>query len=149
MASLKAVSPRQIKDEVSRVAALVNLTDRLRERLSAYSGGMRQRILLAAAILGNPKLIILDEPTAGLDPQERIRTREIVKGLAENTIVLFATHVVSDIENIADEIILMKKGVVVEKAPPAALCQKLKASSLEEVYMRVYAEEQPTEGAME
>lgn len=143
IASLKNIPKKKIKDEVERVAVLVNLSDRLKDRLSAYSGGMRQRILLASAILGDPKLVILDEPTAGLDPKERIRTREIVKAMSGDKIILFATHVVSDIESIADEIILVKKGVIVEKGPQTALCEKMGGlPDLEAVYMHVFAEDE-------
>jgi ABC-2 type transport system ATP-binding protein len=143
IASLKGIPKKQIKEEVHRVADLVNLSDRLKDRLSSYSGGMRQRILLASAIMGDPKLIILDEPTAGLDPKERIRTREIVRSMSQGRIILFATHVVSDIECIADEIILIKKGVIVEKGPQSELCEKMGGlKDLEAVYMHVFAEEQ-------
>lgn len=142
IASLKDVPKKHIKEEIERVAALVNLSDRIRDRLSAYSGGMKQRILLAAAIIGDPKLIILDEPTAGLDPKERIRTREIIKAMAKDKTIIFATHVVSDIESIADEVILLKKGVIADKGSPAELCERLGVFNLENVYMKVFGDEQ-------
>ena len=88
------------------------MTEHLKKRISGYSGGMKQRLLLASSVIGNPKLIILDEPTAGLDPKERIRTRELIKSIAEDRIVIVATHIVSDIEMIADEIILITSSVV-------------------------------------
>lgn len=145
IASLKCIPKKQVRDEVYRVAELVNLSDRLSDRLSAYSGGMRQRILLASAIIGDPKLVILDEPTAGLDPKERIRTREIVKSMSGDRIILFATHVVSDVESIANEIILVKKGVIVEKGPQRELCEKMGGlPDLEAVYMHVFAEDKDT-----
>jgi ABC-type multidrug transport system ATPase subunit len=141
IATLKDIPKRQIKDEVLRVAGLVNLTDRLKDRLSGYSGGMKQRILLAAAVLGAPALVILDEPTAGLDPKERIRTRELIKGMADGRIILVATHVVSDIESIADEIIMMKKGVIAYKDSPDRLCEEIgNGQGLEGAYMHVFAE---------
>jgi ABC-type multidrug transport system ATPase subunit len=135
IAGLKAIPKKQIYEEAERTAALVNLTDRLPDRLSAYSGGMKQRILLAAAIIGDPKLVILDEPTAGLDPEERIRVREIVKSMAGNKIIIFATHVVADIESVADEVILLKKGVITDKGKPADLCVKYDVCDLESVYI--------------
>lgn len=145
IATLKDISKKQIKEEVARVAKLVNLSDRLKDKLTAYSGGMKQRILLASAVLGDPKLVILDEPTAGLDPKERIRTRELIKNMAEGKIIIVATHVVSDIESIADEIILMKKGVIVEKDNPDILCEKMgDGKGLEGVYMHVFADEEET-----
>jgi ABC-type multidrug transport system ATPase subunit len=124
------------------VAALVNLSDRLRDRISGYSGGMKQRILFASAIIGNPEIVVLDEPTAGLDPKERIRIREIVKNMAGDKIIIFATHVVSDIETIADDVILLRKGVVVERGSPSDLCEKfgITQGGLESVYMKVFEE---------
>lgn len=140
MAGLKAIPKKQIDIETERVADLVNLSDRMLDRLSEYSGGMKQRILLAAAVIGDPKLIILDEPTAGLDPKERIRVREIVKSMAGEKIIIFATHVVSDIETIADEVILLKKGVIADKSDPADLCNRYSVPDLESVYMKVFGE---------
>lgn len=144
IAGLKAIPKKQIPCEAERVAELTNLSDRMQDRLSSYSGGMKQRILLAAALIGDPKLLILDEPTAGLDPKERIRVRETVKNIAAspsgggNRIIIFATHVVSDIETIADEVILLKNGIIADKGSPAGLCKKLSAPDLESVYMRVF-----------
>ncbi|MEG0486175.1 MAG: ATP-binding cassette domain-containing protein, partial [Oscillospiraceae bacterium] len=113
-------------------------TAELPKKLSAYSGGMKQRLLAAAALMGAPELIIMDEPTAGLDPKERVRLREVLAELAKSTIVLVATHVVSDVESVADEIILLKHGEIVDKASPAALCEKYKAQSLEDVYLSIF-----------
>ncbi|MCL2248845.1 MAG: ATP-binding cassette domain-containing protein [Oscillospiraceae bacterium] len=142
IAGLKGLKKTHIQTEVLRVAALVNLSERLNDRLPTYSGGMKQRILLAAAVLGDPKLVILDEPTAGLDPKERVRVREIIKNMAGDKIIISATHVVSDIETIADEIILLKNGVIADMGSPAELCDKLNASEgLESVYMKIFGEE--------
>ncbi|MCL2698085.1 MAG: ATP-binding cassette domain-containing protein [Oscillospiraceae bacterium] len=140
IAGLKDIPSKRVREEVERVAALVNLSDRLRDRISGYSGGMKQRILFASAIIGDPEIIVLDEPTAGLDPKERIRIREIVKSMAGEKIILFATHVVSDIETIADDVILLKKGVVIERGSPSDLCGKFDADGLESVYMKVFEE---------
>jgi len=140
MAGLKAIAKDKINEESERVAGLVNLSDRMHDRLSAYSGGMKQRILLAAAVMGDPKLLILDEPTAGLDPKERIRVREITGSMAGGKTIIFATHVVSDIESIADEVILLKDGAIADKGSPAGLCEKFNAPDLEAVYMRVFGE---------
>lgn len=143
MAALKDISKKSMKDEIERVLSYVNLTDSADKPIGTYSGGMKQRILIAQAILGNPKLIILDEPTAGLDPKERVRIRENIKAISEDKIILVSTHVVSDIQSIAKEIILLKDGLIVDCNNVPALCQKYNnARNLEEVYMEIFGEEQ-------
>jgi ABC-type multidrug transport system ATPase subunit len=94
-------------------------------RIGTFSGGMKQRLMLAQALIGDPKIIILDEPTAGLDPKERIRIRNLISGYALNRIVIIATHVVSDVEYIAKEIILIKKGRLIYHDTPDRLCKSL------------------------
>lgn len=139
MAALKEIPVRDTPAEVSRVAQLVHLSDELSKKLGAYSGGMKQRLLAAAALLGNPQLVIMDEPTAGLDPKERVRLRETLAALAKDRIVLVATHVVSDVESVAHEIILLKDGQVVDKAAPAALVEKYAPNgNLEDVYLAIF-----------
>lgn len=142
MAALKGIPKKQLVDEIARVLSYVNMTEAADRAIGTYSGGMKQRILIAQAILGDPKLVILDEPTAGLDPKERVRIRERVSALAGDKIILISTHVVSDIETIAKEIILLKSGTMVDHAPVADLCRKYHASGLEEVYMQLFGEEE-------
>lgn len=142
LAVLKGIPSKEIKDEIMRTASLTNMTEYLKKKVSAYSGGMKQRILLSCAVMGNPQLLILDEPTAGLDPKERIRTRELIKSVSEDKIVIVATHIVSDIEKIADEIILLKNGTVAEKDKYNVLCEKYGGGKgLEGVYMHFFAQE--------
>jgi len=139
MCTLKEIDSKEIKSEIERTAALVNLSDELGRKLSAYSGGMKQRLLLASALLGNPRLVILDEPTAGLDPKERVRLRENLARLSENKIILVATHVVSDVETVADGILFLKKGHLLDFDTPKALIQKYApGQSLEKVYLRMF-----------
>lgn len=139
MAVLKEVPKEQICERIEQVAAMVNLLEELEKRLGAYSGGMKQRILLAAAILNDPAILILDEPTAGLDPRERIRIRNLISKLAADKIVLIATHVVQDIEGISKEIILMNQGNIIRKDTIANLTEGISSehvmAGLEEVYL--------------
>ena len=97
MATLKGISKKEMSEEIARVLFYVNMTEAADRPIGTYSGGMKQRILIAQAILGDPKLIVLDEPTAGLDPKERVRIRERIAELAGDKVILVSTHVVSDI----------------------------------------------------
>ena len=141
MAALKEIPRKAVAAEVDRVAAAVNLTAELDKRLSAYSGGMKQRLLLASALLGDPKLLILDEPTAGLDPKERVRLRELLADMAKDRIILVATHVVSDVETVATKVILLRAGKIVDAAPVPELIKKYApGQGLEDVYLNVFGE---------
>jgi len=136
MAVLKDLPKQTIQNEIARVSENVNLLDKLDEKIAGYSGGMKQRLLLASAIMGSPQFVILDEPTAGLDPRERVRTRRLAKRVSERSTVLFATHVVSDIEEIADKVIILCKGEVVAFDTPINLIKATPdAQNLEDVYM--------------
>ena len=125
MASLKDIPKKQVKDSVEFVLSAVELSDVAGQKISSFSGGMKQRLALAQATLGEPEIIILDEPTAGLDPKQRISVRNYIASIALQKIVIIATHVVSDIEFIAKDAIILKKGVVIDNAPPAKLTRKM------------------------
>lgn len=141
--SLKEIPAKEALDEMHRVAEIVHLTGELNKRLSAYSGGMKQRLLAAAAIVGNPQLLIMDEPTAGLDPKERVHLRETLALLAEERIVIVATHVVSDIESVAKEVLLLKEGVLVDKDTPSNLVERYAPNeNLESVYLSIFGEDE-------
>lgn len=126
MAVLKEVPKKEIKQRVEWAALQVNLHQELGKRLHAYSGGMKQRILLAGAILNFPRLLILDEPTAGLDPRERIRIRNFISSIAADRIVMIATHVVSDVEYISKQVILMNKGSIIRKNTIGSLTEEIR-----------------------
>lgn len=125
MASLKGLPKEKAKKDIPEILAAVELDDLPRRKIGALSGGMKQRLTLAQAVLGDPEILILDEPTAGLDPKQRIAIRNYISKIAFNKIVLIATHVVPDIEFIAKDIIMLKKGVIVENAPPHELVKKI------------------------
>ena len=140
---LKGLRGRELAESVNEVLEFANLNGLRHKKTGRLSGGMKQRVLLAQALLEDPKVLILDEPTAGLDPQERVRIRGFIKELARDRIVLLATHIVSDIESIADQVLLMKNGKLLRMAPPAELIAALPDTwepvayhlSLEDVYL--------------
>lgn len=111
--------------EITKTLDAVELSDVADKKIGALSGGMRQRLALAQAILGDPDILILDEPTAGLDPKQRIAIRNYISQIALNKIVIFATHVVSDIEFIARRVIMLKKGVIIHNAAPQELIAEM------------------------
>ena len=143
MAALKGISKKEQKGEIQRVLDYVNLTEKACRPIGSYSGGMKQRILVAQAILGDPHLIILDEPTAGLDPKERVRIRENIRNISGDKVILVSTHVVSDIESIAKEIILLREGKIVDQDTVSRLCKNYgNVKNLEQVYLRVFGKEE-------
>lgn len=143
LAKLKEIPRREIIKEVDRVLELTGMSAVRHQKIRSFSGGMKQRVLLAQALLGDPKVLILDEPTAGLDPKERARLRDHIYRLAQERIVLLATHIVSDIEAIADRILLLKDGRLLRSGTAEELISSLPetwkpvlhALSLEDVYL--------------
>lgn len=125
MAALKGLSRKDTKETIERILTVVNLRGDRYKKLKSYSGGMKQRILIAQALLNDPKILIMDEPTAGLDPKERIRIRNFISDISKDKIVLLATHVVSDVESISKEILIMKSGRVIRQGTPQELLSEM------------------------
>jgi ABC-type multidrug transport system ATPase subunit len=125
IAAAKGIPARLATQRIDQLLDLVNLGDARHRPLGGYSGGMRQRVGIAQALLNDPKLLIVDEPTAGLDPEERVRLRNLLADLAGERIVVLSTHVVSDVEAIATDLVLIAGGRLVRRATPEELLAEL------------------------
>ena len=113
IAALKGIEKSAARRKCDELLHTVNLEQVANKKIKTYSGGMKQRIGIAQAVLNNPKILILDEPTAGLDPKERVRFRNLIAELGKDSIVILSTHIVSDVEQIADRILMMKSGQII------------------------------------
>lgn len=131
MANLKGLTKDEAKKQITHLVKQVNLENSIQRKIKTYSGGMRQRLMFAQALLGDPKIVILDEPTAGLDPFERIKLRNYVREIAEGKVVILATHVMQDIESIADQVILLNSGSIVFSGTGAELLDSIKGFIVE------------------
>lgn len=117
LAALKGLSRSHARRKAAELLELVSLRDVRKKKIKTYSGGMKQRLGIAQALLNDPRLLIVDEPTAGLDPKERVRFRNLIAGLGKDTIVLLSTHIVSDVEKIADHMLIMSEGRIIFNRP--------------------------------
>lgn len=140
MAALKGISKSQARRKADELLQLVSLQDAAKKKIKIYSGGMKQRLGIAQALLNDPKLLVLDEPTAGLDPKERVRFRNLIESRGRNSIVLLSTHIVSDIEHIADDVLMMKSGRLIYNGK-----WDMKMGDLEEFYLSQFGEEDGNE----
>lgn len=133
LAAVKGIKKADAAREVERVLKVVGLYEESARKLSTYSGGMKQRILIAQALLGDPKVMIMDEPTAGLDPKERIRIRNFISRISEMKTVIIATHVVSDVDTIAKEVLLLGEGRIKSAGSINELCRTLEGKVYETI----------------
>lgn len=133
LAALKGLSRPHAKRKAGELLELVSLQDVGKKKIKTYSGGMRQRLGIAQALLNDPRLLIVDEPTAGLDPKERVRFRNLLAGLGQDTIVLLSTHIVSDVEKIADHMLMMSEGKIILNEP-----WDKRRTDLEQLYMEEF-----------
>ncbi len=172
IAALKGIRPMCAKMKVKELLEIVSLYSVRKKKIKTFSGGMKRRLGIAQAVLNRPKVLILDEPTAGLDPKERIKFRKLINDLGEECIILLSTHIVSDIESIANQIVIMKEGKVVTQGGIEELLNQIdgnvwncqvsakKVKSLEENYnvtniktgtseveLRIIAKDKPCENA--
>lgn len=173
MAALKGIPRDRAKKRAEELLEVAGLSEVAAKKIKTFSGGMKQRVGIAQALLNHPKLLILDEPTAGLDPKERVRFRNLISDYAAGRIVILSTHIVSDIEAIADEVLLMKKGKLVSQgtvfeltkeaegkvweltvSPAEAKSWQERAAVAnlrhegEQVVLRILSDEKPAEGAV-
>ena len=125
MASLKGLNARYAKEKSLELLETVNLSEVKDKKIKTFSGGMKQRLGIAQAFLNNPQILILDEPTAGLDPKERVKFRNLISSFAENKIVILSTHIVTDVEYIADEILVIKGGTLLKKGAERTIIQEI------------------------
>jgi ABC-type multidrug transport system ATPase subunit len=141
IARLKGIRKKDAKKQIEYLLDIVHLSHVADKKIDGFSGGMKQRVLLAQALLGDPKVLILDEPTAGLDPKERVNLRNYIHKLSEDKIILLATHVVTDVESIADRILIMKQGELAADDTPENLVHRIDGNNLEDVYMYFFEDE--------
>lgn len=133
LSALKGLTKKQAKRRSEELLELVGLKDEKNKKIRTYSGGMKQRLGIAQALINRPKILILDEPTAGLDPGERVRFRNLIGELGKDNIVILSTHIVGDLEQIADKILLMKNGQLIFCGTMEEIGERLEEFYLENI----------------
>ena len=140
VSALKGLNEKNAKKKSKELLEAVGLSAESKHKIKTFSGGMKQRLGIAQAMLNNPHILILDEPTAGLDPKERVRFRNLISAFAKNRIVILSTHIVSDVEFIAEEIIMMKSGQIVHFGKPQEITAEIDGQVWECAVPSAYAE---------
>lgn len=141
ISAIKGLPPKKAHNRTMELLQVVDLLTQKNEKIKTFSGGMKQRLGIAQALLNDPCILILDEPTAGLDPKERVRFRNLISSLAENRIVILSTHIVSDVEYIANEILIMKNGELIQHGSPEEILKPIEKCVWECDVSRKEAEE--------
>ncbi len=131
MANLKGIDKKIAEQDARRVLEIVNLSDAVDKKVGAFSGGMLRRLGIAQALLGDPEIVIFDEPTAGLDPEERLRFKNIISRLSKEKIVIISTHIVEDIEAVCDKIIVMNEGNIIKSGS----CSEIEQCAKGKIYL--------------
>jgi ABC-type multidrug transport system ATPase subunit len=143
-AYLRGVDKKDVDERIKYVLEAVNLSDYENRKVKTFSGGMKQRLGIAITLVSDPEILIFDEPTVGLDPKERIKFRNIISEISEKKTIILSTHIVSDIESIADYVVLLKQGEIVKMDTREGILKLVgndkEAVSLEDVYMNIYEE---------
>lgn len=135
MAALKGIEKKAAKAEIDRVIKLTHLEDKRKAKIRTLSGGQKQRVGIAQALLGEPKILIFDEPTVGLDPAERVTFRNLFAEAAKNKLIILSTHIIEDVQSACDHLIVLDRGAIRYKGTPDELIAKKNTSSLEAAYM--------------
>jgi len=135
MSALKCVDERGTKSEIDRVITLTHLQEKRGAKIRTLSGGQKQRVGIAQALLGDPRLLIFDEPTVGLDPAERVAFRKLFTDTAKRRLVILSTHIIEDVQSACDHIIILNNGEILYTGTPENLINEKNARSLEEAYM--------------
>ena len=133
MAAMKGIGGKHLKIKIQQLLEGLNLMENAKKPIGSYSGGMKQRVGIAQTLLNNPKIVLFDEPTVGLDPEERVRFRNLISDLANDCIVILSSHIVSDIDTIADKVAILKNGKLIEYGNQSKIVNQVENSVFETV----------------